>query len=148
MLRVVNAYLQKKGRTGADRPAERTLWDDIFSEDSCILAGDFNAHSTMWNPRCTQRRNAAFLKELIRDSDFQVLNNDQATRPSETLHSIINPTLATPGAGPYCRNWRIVGEEEQASPSDHKMIEWRWCGNTEGGSNMEDAGLGPKREAG
>lgn len=39
-------------------------------------------------------------------------------------------TLAAPGAGPNCRKWSIVGGEENASPSDHFVIEWRQRGLT------------------
>ena len=38
----------------------------------------FNAHSTMWDPRCTSRRKANFLKNLLRTFDLQVLIDGQA----------------------------------------------------------------------
>ena len=43
ILRVVNTYVQKVGRDGDHRPAEKALWDDILSEENCILSGNFNA---------------------------------------------------------------------------------------------------------
>ena len=59
VLRAVNAYFQVQDRNGVNsnnqRPAEKALWDDILTEDNCILAGDFNVHSRLWNPRCTTR---------------------------------------------------------------------------------------------
>ena len=39
VVRVVNAYFQKKGRDGTYRPAEKALWDDILGGGDCILAG-------------------------------------------------------------------------------------------------------------
>ena len=97
------------------------MWDNILSDENSILAGDFKAHSTMWNSRCTNRRNATSRKDLIRAFDFQGLNDDQPTRPSDGLHSIIDLTLTTPGAGPNCREWGIMDREE-ASLSDHEMM--------------------------
>ena len=45
-------------------------------------------------------------------------------------HSVIDLTLAGPGAGPDCRGSRVVAREEDATMSDHEMIEWRWEGLT------------------
>ena len=65
--------------------------------------------------------------------DLQVLKDDRATmpatRPENAFHSI-TLTLEAPGAEPDCRRWNIVEEEDQASNSDHVMIEWKWTGLT------------------
>lgn len=45
VVRVVNAYFQRQGRSGTYRPTKRTLWDDILGGGDCSPAGDFNAHS-------------------------------------------------------------------------------------------------------
>ena len=110
-LRVANAYFQKTGREGTYRPAERAMWHDILGDGDCILAGDFNAHSPAWNPRCRTRRNAAFLESLVETHELQVLNDGTATRPashSSELHSVVDLPLATPGAGRMCGGggWR------------------------------------------
>ena len=110
------------------------------------MAGDFNAHSTMWNLHCMTPRNAAFLEDLIITYELQVLNDDHETRPTRpggSLHSIIDLTLATPGAGPSCKEWSIVEDDEQATTSDHVIIEWKWAGETEA---VDPAGLGPQKE--
>ena len=75
-LRVVNSYHQGTGRRRRDRGATRAKWDEILLED-CILAGDFNAHSPVWNPQCTrnQCRDALFLEELIEVHELVVKNN-------------------------------------------------------------------------
>ena len=127
-MRVVNACFQKKGRNGTYRPAEKALWDYILGGGDCILAGDFDARSPVRNRFCTTRRNATFLEDLIAAHELQVLNDDRETRPTRpegTLHSIIDLTLATPGAGPRCEGWRVV-EEECVAHSDHVMIQWEW----------------------
>ena len=79
---------------------------------------------------CTYRRDAAFLEDHIAAFDLRVHNDDQAARPNDSLHSIIDQTLSAPSAGPSRRYWRIVEGEDQASPSDH-VIEWKWSGTTE-----------------
>ena len=129
----MNTYFQKNRRNGTYTPAEKALWDDILGVDECILAGDFNAHSTMWNRFCTAPRNARFLEDMIRAHELLVLNDDHETRPARpggSLHSIIDLTLATQGAGPSITDWRVVEEEDQASHSDHVIIEWKWTGLT------------------
>lgn len=102
-LRVQNVYFQKKGRDGVYRPAERAMWGDILGDGDCILAGDFNAHSPVWNSHRRTRRNAAFLEGLVETNELQGLNDGTVTRPANRdndIHSDIDLTLATPGAGP------------------------------------------------
>ena len=70
---------------------------------------------TVLNPHCTTRRDAAFLEDLIAAYELQILNDDRATRlaqPGSDLHSIIDLTLTTPGAGPMCEGWQVVEDEE------------------------------------
>ena len=94
VLQVVNAYFQRVGKEDDYRPGERALWDEILSDEDCVLAGDFNAHSTMWNPRCANRRDATSLENLTRAFDLRVLTDERPTRPSDGLHSIIGLALA------------------------------------------------------
>lgn len=112
---------------GSYRPAERALWDDILGDGDCIVAGDFNAHSPVWNPLCRERRNATFLEDLVEAHELQVLNDGMATRPANEdsdIHSVMDLTLATPGAGPLCGGWRVEGRDEEGTHSDHVMIRW------------------------
>ena len=109
-IRVVNTYHQGTARGVNTRGAERAEWDKLLLED-CIVTGDFNAHSPAWNRECTQRRNARFLEELIETHDLEVKNNNQATRPESGAYSIIDLTLATPGATPFLQDWRILDED-------------------------------------
>ena len=75
-----------------------------------------------------QRRDANFLDGLIETHELEVKNNDQATRLLSERHSIIDLTLATPGAAPFCQEWRILddSEAETATGPDHVVIEWKW----------------------
>ena len=98
--------------------------------ENCIIAGDFNASSPVWNPQCTQRRDAAFLEELrvIDTHELEVENDSQTTRPDSECHSIIGLTLTTPGAACQCQDWRILSDNDDTTDSDHVVIEWRWTG--------------------
>ena len=62
---------------------------------------------------------------MARPFDLQALNDECATRPSESIHSIIDLTLASPGAEVSYSGWTVVGRQEQASMPVHEMIEWR-----------------------
>ena len=125
---MVNSYHQGTSRESRDRGATRARWDEILLEENCILAGDFNVHSPVWNPHCTgsQHRDAAFLEELIETHELVVKNDGQVTQPASKCHSIIDLTLATPKAAPFCQEWRILDGEEHATGSDHVIIEWKW----------------------
>ena len=109
--RVVNAYFQSVGRGGGPRPAKRAQWDFLLEESSeipCVVGGDFNAHSPVWNDQCLVRRNATFLEDLISTFNLSILNDQSPTRFGGENHSIIDLTLATPTAAVYCRDWAIV----------------------------------------
>ena len=123
---VVNAYFPTK-RGGSFRPAQRAQWDFLLeeSESLTIVVGDFNAQSPVWNHLCQERRREKFLEDLIDTFDLHILNNDSVIRFCGPNHSIINSTLATPGAALNIKDWRIV-EWEEGTGSDHVAIQWRW----------------------
>ena len=54
VVRVVNAYFQKRGRGGTYRPAERAQWDDILGDGDCVLAG-ISTHTARCGTRGAQR---------------------------------------------------------------------------------------------
>lgn len=131
---MVNAYFQEVGREGRGRPAEKAEWDDLLSE-KCIVAGDFNSNSPVWNPRCQRRRDHRFLEDLIDTHSLAVMNDEWATRTAnldtregETNHRIIDLTLASPEAEEQVIGWSIREEPEAETGSDHEVIEWRWKG--------------------
>ena len=74
-VRIVNTYFQGTGRAQDRRvrQAEQARWDDILLED-CVVAGDFNAHSPRWNPRCpqTQKRDARDRKSTRLNSSHRI----------------------------------------------------------------------------
>ena len=86
--------------------------------------GDFNAHSPVWNPRCTTRRDARFLEDLIDTFDLTVLNDDSPTRLGGENHSIIDLTLANGEALAGCRDWKVLSDA--STGSDHLPTTWKW----------------------
>jgi hypothetical protein len=85
-----------------------------------IIAGDMNAHSTIWNGRATGRRNAVFWEDLIEKEELMVCNTEEATRIGGRNHSIIDLTLSSPNVE---LNWSIAGDKD-ATGSDHEVIVW------------------------
>ena len=61
--RIINTYFWKETNSNT-RAAERCQWSNLLGEGAgpTLLVGDFNAHSPVWNPRCTARRDARFLE--------------------------------------------------------------------------------------
>jgi endonuclease/exonuclease/phosphatase family metal-dependent hydrolase len=57
--RIVNVYDQKDTQSG-ERPARKLNWQSVIRQGGTVLAGDFNAHSSRWDPRCSAQQDAAF----------------------------------------------------------------------------------------
>jgi hypothetical protein len=49
--RIVNVYDQKNTHSG-ERPAQKLNWQRVIRQGGTVLAGDLNAHSKRWDPRC------------------------------------------------------------------------------------------------
>ena len=104
--------------------------------------GDFNAHSPIWNPEITQRKNAAPLEEII-DQHSLYINNPlgEATHYKESPGlSIIDLALTTPSLESL-QAWEI--DKERATGSDHELILLGWEALEEpppGGTSREITG--------
>ena len=87
-----------------------------------IVAGDMNAHSTMWNGRTTTPRNQSFWENLIVDHEMTIHNSERATRSGANAqcHSIIDLTLSK---GNVELRWSIV-YEDHSSDLDHEILVW------------------------
>lgn len=130
--RIVNCYDNWLGRGRPWRGQEAHRWRALEDVDwtgvlrgRVLLAGDFNAHSTIWNPRNQTRQNAAPLEGLIEDYNL-CINNDLtvATRPKKTPgESIIDLTLTTPEMG-LLPTW--AADNSGRTPSDHVLIVMEW----------------------
>jgi hypothetical protein len=120
-LRLINVY----DAPTQQRPARNLDWDRVIGPRT-ILAGDFNAHSPMWNPMMLPSKrtsSAGFLEGLIHKHELTVWNDTQATfeRKGAGNHSIIDLTLTTPDL--IMEEWALEGEKE-ATNSDHALITW------------------------
>jgi endonuclease/exonuclease/phosphatase family metal-dependent hydrolase len=99
-------------------------WEQLII-GQCLLLGDFNAHSHLWNPQVRARTNAAPLEALIEDFNLYINNDsDTPTRPKSTPGiSIIDLALTTPGLGPLS-TWAI--DQDHPTGSDHEVIVLGW----------------------
>ena len=90
---------------------EDVQWDQI-TKGRCLLVGDFNTHSPLWNPLVRARVNAGPLEDLIDKAGLYI--NDElgvSTQPKNTPGiSIIDLALTTVSMGPL-EAWTI-GEED------------------------------------
>ena len=88
-----------------------------------MLAGGFDAQSQRWDPRCTERRRAAYWGEIIDEHGLVIGNDDRPThywmRNECEGASIVDLSLANRPFG----KWTIV-DGDQAMGSDREIIEW------------------------
>ena len=113
--RVVNVYSNR-------RPAEEANWSRLL-RGNCIIAGDMNAHSRMWNTRAGRvPGNARLWEGIVEDFECRIWNTEEETRwgRNATNHSIIDLTLSI---GDVELNWFITGDEHHTG-SDHAVIGW------------------------
>ena len=106
------------------RALEDVQWEQV-TEGRCLLVGDFNAHSPLWNPLVRARVNAGPLEDLI-DKAGLYINNELgvSTRPKRTPGiSIIDLALTTVSMGPL-ETWGI--DQEHPTGSDHELIVMEW----------------------
>ena len=99
-------------------------WDQII-EGRCLLLGDFNAHSPLWNPQVRARVNAGPLENLIDEAGLYI-NNELGipTQPKSTPGiSIIDLALTTVSMGPL-EMWTV--DQECPTGSDHELIVMEW----------------------
>ena len=76
--RIVNVYDQRDGQSG-ERPAQQLNWQRVIRQGGTVLAGDFNAHSRRWDPRCRGQQNAAFWEEVVDENGLEIGNDGQST---------------------------------------------------------------------
>jgi hypothetical protein len=126
MIRMDNVYdAPELGRATTRRPARPLDWGRII-DSKTIMAGDFNAHSPVWNPMMLPSKrtaSAGFLEGLIHEYALVVWNDEQATisRNNAENHSIIDLTITAPH---LILRQQALEEENDATSSDHMHITW------------------------
>jgi len=80
IIRIVNIHVERT-REPRDRPARRLSWQEIIRHGGggTVLAGDFNAHSQRCDPRCTERRDAAYWDDITDEHGLVLGNDDRPT---------------------------------------------------------------------
>jgi hypothetical protein len=119
---IVNVYDQKNTHSG-ERPARKLNWQRVIRQGGTVLAGDFNAHSKRWDPRCQVQRDAAFWEDVIDENGLEIGNDGRPThhwtREDQEGESVIDLALAN---RPIVK-WTIL-VDDHATGSDHEVIEW------------------------
>ena len=130
--RIINCYDTWIGagqRWQGATPRRRRAIDDAdwasLIGGRCLLVGDFNAHSPIWNALAPVRVNADSLEQLIERHCLYVNNAPgEATRYKQTPGvSIIDLALSSQALGPL-QAWEV--EKEKPTTSDHELIILAW----------------------
>ncbi|ODM20319.1 hypothetical protein SI65_03372 [Aspergillus cristatus] len=109
------------------RALEDVQWDQVI-EGRCLLVGDFNAHSPLWNPLARARVNAGPLEDLI-DKAGLYINNELgvSTRLKRTPGiSIIDLALTTLRVTPLSKRW--WGTEIKEACRTYRQARQAWQG--------------------
>lgn len=146
--RIVNCYDNWLGAghcwQGEDwrrrRAIEDANWDQVI-EGRCLLLGDFNAHSPLWNPQARVRNNAGPLEGMIDRFDLYVNNDPETpTRPKSTPGvSIIDLSPTTPELGPLPM-WYVAHNHPTGSDHETIVMEWDSLQRTPMGTSQEITG--------
>jgi ribonuclease HI len=138
-------YCWQGGSARNRRAIEDVQWSRVI-EGRCMVLGDFNAHSPLWNPHSGTRANAGPLEAIIERYELCINNTPgESTRPKSTPGiSIIDLTLTSPEMGPLPL-WSI--DSDHPTGSDHEVIvtEWEDLASQSGGEVLgETSGEDPK----
>jgi len=78
MTGIINLYDQRDGQSGK-RLAHHLNWTSVIQQGGTVLAGDFNAHSRQWDPRCQWPQNASCWEEVIDENELEIGNEGRST---------------------------------------------------------------------
>jgi hypothetical protein len=119
---IVNVYDQRDTQSG-ERQAQKVNWQTVIPQGGTVLTGDFNAHSSRWDPRCCAQRNAPFWEGVSDENGLEIGNDGRSThywtREDHEGESVIDLTLTNR----LIMRWTIL-EDDHATGSDHEVIEW------------------------
>ena len=106
------------------RAIEKVCWDDVL-EERCLLLGDFNAHSPLWNPLAESQTNAGLLEGLIERKDLFINNEPEVpTRPKAISEISVIDLILTTACMRLLKTWRM--DQDCSTGSDHEMLVMKW----------------------
>jgi len=131
--RIVNIYNQRNTLSG-ERQARKLNRQRVIWHGGTVLAGEINAHSSWWDPRCRMQRNTALREEVIKENGLEVGIDGQRTHYRTRVHhegeSIIDLTLANR----LIMKWFLLADNH-ATRCVQEVIEWEievdWQGETD-----------------
>jgi hypothetical protein len=77
-MRMVNVYDPRDTQSG-ERQAQNVNWQRVILQGGTVLAGNFNAHSGRWDPRCCAQRKASFGEGVIDKDGLEIGNDGRST---------------------------------------------------------------------
>lgn len=81
MTRMIKIYDHRDVQPGETQSTEINWHIIILQEGGTILAGDMNAHSRRWNPKCKEQPDATFCKDIIDGYGIEIGNDGRPTHP-------------------------------------------------------------------
>jgi len=123
IMRIDEVYDQRNTQSG-ERPARKLHWQKVILQGTTVFAGDSNAHSVQWDPRCQVQWDAAFWEDVIDENGLEIGNDDgevthHCTTDGHEGESVIDLMLVN---RPITQ-WSILANDH-ATGSDHEVIEW------------------------
>ncbi|XP_035234185.1 uncharacterized protein LOC118206014 [Stegodyphus dumicola] len=102
---------------------QRTLVQ--YPSASHLLAGDFNAHSKVWNYPSTDARGRT-IEDFVASNDLTLHNTEDSPPTYETVHGRGWPdlTLTSASLAPFIQQWTV---QDLPSNSDHLYITYNIC---------------------
>lgn len=85
-----------------------------------IIAGDFNAHATLWGSDSTNARGRLVLEWAAENNMCCMNRGDESTCVRAQGESIVDITWASPGCSRRIENWEVLSRTE--SLSDHVYV--------------------------
>ena len=116
-IEVINVYIPPPNSTG--QTIDFSV-DHVPHSDRCIITGDFNAHSPLWDSRQPPDQRGAMLEVCTMSEELSVLNDGSHTRINKQTAGMSTPSLTLIGKmlQGKCR-WSTG---EQLSNSDYLPI--------------------------
>ena len=102
MVRIANIYAAPVFGSGStDRPCEEMDWTEVLDDQVGVVGGDFNSHSSRWDPREERQRGrgADWTLNVIDQIDLRVINDGTSTyhRNKSDYEAVLDLTLAERG---------------------------------------------------
>ena len=117
---MANVYVAPSNNTNVEGRTATLDLAVLPAGNRCVIMGDFNAHSQLWDPIQTPDERGDAIADWLVDNDFSLLNDGSTTRHNRATGRGSTPDLTVCGSWWGARSqWRV---EEDIGGSDHLPI--------------------------